>query len=219
MGLVKRVLSGLGSRPYILNQMSEEFSILRSTARRYPARPYSCINALSLASFGKWAFEPKLNGWRCVIDMENKVVVSRHGTTFAETGRIMDIARAVPELAGFRLIDCEFLGKRTKAGKGSVVIMDMMDSPLPYSERMSLISGFAECPLDDIPTNALMRFPSYTQAKAQQVLEDMKEINARRGEVIWEGFVAKHPNSTYPLQLSPSAECRFWAKAKLINGS
>ena len=154
-----------------------------------------------------------------MIDMENKVVVSRHGTTFAETGRIMDIARAVPELAGFRLIDCEFLGKRTKAGKGSVVIMDIMDSPLPYSERMSLISGFAECPLDDIPTNSLMRFPSYTQAKAQQVLEDMKEINARRGEVIWEGFVAKHPNSTYPIQLSPSAECRFWAKARLLTNN
>ena len=199
--------------------LAEAPTILRSTARRYPARPYSCMNALSLASFGEWAFEPKLNGWRCVIDMENKVVVSRHGTTFAETGRIMDIARAVPELAGFRLIDCEFLGKRTKAGKGSVVIMDIMDSPLPYSERMSLISGFAECPLDDIPTNALMRFPSYTQAKAQQVLEDMKEINARRGEVIWEGFVAKHPNSTYPIQLSPSAECRFWAKARLLTNN
>lgn len=192
---------------------------MRSVARRYPARPYACINALTLGSFANWSFEPKLNGWRCVIDMENKVVVSRHGTTFAETGRIMDIAKSVPELAGFRLIDCEFLGKRTKAGKGSIVIMDIMDSPQPYSERMRLISGFAECPLDDIPTNSIMRLPQYTQGQAQKVLVQMREINARRGEVIWEGLVAKHPNSLYPLQLSPSAECRFWAKANLVGAN
>lgn len=191
-------------------------AILIGTSPTFPARPYACLNALTLESFAGWMFEPKANGWRCKISLAAGEVVSRHGTTFSEAGRVLDLAHSIKELAGFDQLDCEFLGKRTKAGRGSLVIIDIMDCSLPYLERMALLSGFAECPLDDIPTDSVMRFPRYTQAKAQVVLEDMREINMRRHEVVWEGFVAKHPAAAYPIQRSPSAECRYWAKTRVL---
>ena len=188
---------------------------LVSRSPRLPLRPYPCVTALALESFSDWAFEPKINGWRCVVDTEKGRVISRHGTTFSESGHILDIVASTPALAGLGMLDCEFLGRRTKAGKGSVVVMDLMDSPLPYSERRHLLNELCEVPLDDIPTNSILRFPSYSQAQARLILEDMREVNERRCEVIWEGFVAKHQQSPYPRKYDQN-ECRYWAKARLL---
>jgi len=193
----------------------EVATTLLTKSPRLPLRPYSCVTALQLESFREWSFEPKVNGWRCVVDAERGRVISRHGTTFAESGHILDIVATTPNLAGLGLLDCEFLGRRTKAGKGSVVVMDVMDSTLSYLERRTLLDGLCEVPLDDIPKNAILRFPAYTQEQARLILEDMREVNERRCEVIWEGFVAKHNASPYPRRYDQN-ECRFWAKARLL---
>ncbi|NCY22596.1 hypothetical protein EBX31_11670 [bacterium] len=183
----------------------------------YPLRPFSCRGASQNRAFSTWAFEPKANGWRCLVDLKEGLVWSRHGKPFSLAEQVMSVVRGDGyNFGAVRWLDCELLGRRTKTGAGSVLLLDIVGDGT-YTERREWLSVLLECPWDDIPKGRFLRLPSFSQAEAVQSIETMKAVNAFRKEVIWEGVVCKHPLSKYETQTrSPDAECRFWAKDRFI---
>jgi ATP-dependent DNA ligase len=183
----------------------------------YPLRPFSCRGASQNKAFSNWAFEPKANGWRCLVDLEEGVVWSRHGKPFSMASQVMSVVRGDGyNFGAVRWLDCELLGRRTKTGAGSVLLLDVVGDGT-YAERRDWLSVLLECPWDDIPKGRFLRLPSFTQSEALQNIETMKAVNTLRKEVVWEGVVCKHPLSKYETQTrSPDAECRFWAKDRFI---
>lgn len=183
----------------------------------YPLRPFSCKGASQNKAFSSWVFEPKANGWRCLVDLEKGLVWSRHGKPFSLADQVMSVVRGDGyDFKAIRWLDCELLGRRTKTGAGSVLLLDVVTQGT-YKERRDLFSALLECPFDDIPKGRFLRLPSYSQTDSIQVIETMKAVNAFRKEVIWEGVVCKHPLSKYETQTrSPDQEFRFWAKDRFI---
>ena len=183
----------------------------------YPLRPFSCRGASQNRAFSTWAFEPKANGWRCLVDLQDGVVWSRHGKPFSMASQVMSVVRGDGyNFGAVRWLDCELLGRRTKTGAGSVLLLDVVGDG-NYTERRDWLSVLLECPWDDIPKGRFLRLPSFNQSEAVQAIETMKAVNALRKEVVWEGVVCKHPLSKYETQTrSPDAECRFWAKDRFI---
>jgi len=183
----------------------------------YPLRPFSCRGASQNRAFSTWAFEPKANGWRCLVDLQDGVVWSRHGKPFSMASQVMSVVRGDGyNFGAVRWLDCELLGRRTKTGAGSVLLLDVVGDGT-YTERRDWLSVLLECPWDDIPKGRFLRLPSFNQSEAVQAIETMKAVNALRKEVVWEGVVCKHPLSKYETQTrSPDAECRFWAKDRFI---
>lgn len=183
----------------------------------YPLRPFSCRGASQNRAFSSWAFEPKANGWRCLVDLVGGRVWSRHGQPFSLADKVLPVVRADGyDFKSVRWLDCELLGRRTKTGAGSVLLLDIVVNET-YSTRRDLFSALLECPYDDIPKGRFLRLPSFSQAEAVQAIDTMKAVNAFRKEVIWEGVVCKHPLSKYETQTrSPDTECRFWAKDRFV---
>ena len=183
----------------------------------YPMRPFNCRGASQNKAFGGWSFEGKANGWRCLVDLENGLVWSRHGKPFSMASQVMSVVRGDGyNFGAVRWLDCELLGRRTKTGAGSVLLLDVVGDGT-YTERRGWLDVLLECPWDDIPKGRFLRLPSFNQTEALNNIETMKAVNALRKEVVWEGVVCKHPLSKYETQTrSPDAECRFWAKDRFI---
>jgi len=179
----------------------------------YPLRPFTAFGGESIKSFAQWLAQPKINGWRVLFDPETKQCWNRYGQPFTGDCSPLDAW----EDTGFYL-DCEYLGRRTKAGAGSLVVLDAIakgNDPDPFYVRQTRLASLPEVPMDDLPENVLMRITNHPHEKCPALFEEMKEVNKRRGEIIWEGVVLKHPASTYDTQRrSPHEESRFWAKAK-----
>lgn len=179
----------------------------------YPLRPFTAFGGESIKSFAQWLAQPKINGWRVLFDPETKQCWNRYGQPFTGDCSPLDAW----EDTSFYL-DCEYLGRRTKAGAGSLVVLDCIakgNDTAPLPNRLERFQFLPELPLDDIPENVAMRIPTYAHADCPALFEQMKEVNKRRSEEIWEGVVLKHPASTYDTQRrSPHEETRFWAKAK-----
>lgn len=182
----------------------------------YPARPFTSPGASGQAVFANWACEPKANGWRFLYNPETGECWNRKGSPFTQAVLPIEQWYGAKEC----WLDCELLGRRTKSGAGSVLVIDCIlkgGDTAPYAERRLRYENLPEIPYDDIPTNALMRFPSFAHSEALAEIETMKEVNALRNEVVWEGLVLKHPRSTYPIQRrSPDTETRYWGKCRFI---
>jgi len=106
------------------------------------------------------------------------------------------------------------LERRHNLGKGSLIVLDIPNHPLPYTVRNDFLQlwfpplnldGHA-CGPNEVRCLRRYRdpFPLWQALQAE---------NARRGVEFYEGVVAKRCDSTYPTQRrSADAEYPFWMK-------
>lgn len=190
--------------------------------RFYPARPTNWPNARNVLPAKGWACEPKINGWRIVIDCELRQVWNRHGQRFKYEADVLKVLSDYffPVWSDSRFLDGEFLGLRTKTGKGSVVLFDSMDNDeTSYDIRKTRLRNhlpnytlfdfaFSSSPrvvcLDEVPADKVPEFS-----------EKMVESNKRLGEDFFEGWVFKDRGS-YPWQRSATANSAKWIKDRFI---
>jgi len=183
----------------------------------YPARPFTAVGAIDQEVFSDWLCEPKFNGWRFLYDAER-------GRAWNRKGQVFSVGTLVPLRSSWSAtefwLDCEYIGKRTDAGAGSIVVIDCIrkgGDAADYVERRSRFEHLPEIPYDDIPVGVLMRFPSFRWEQASADIEIMKAVNQWHEETIWEGIVLKHPKSLYPIQKSsPDKETSVWAKCRFV---
>jgi len=183
----------------------------------YPARPFCCRGVTQNQAFSNWSFEPMAKGWRCLVDLKEGAVWSRHGKPLPQEDQVMRVVRGDGYNFGpHRWLDCLLLGRASQAGTGTVLLLDIVCQGT-YEERRPNFSVLLQCPFDDIPKGRFLRLPSFNQSGAVQAMEMMKAVNFHRQTVIWQGVICKHPLSGYETQTrSPDAECRFWAKERFI---
>lgn len=183
----------------------------------YPARPFCCRGVTQNQAFSNWSFEPMAKGWRCLVDLKEGLVWSRHGKPLPQADQVMRVVKGDGYNFGpHRWLDCLLLGRDNLPGAGTVILLDIVYEGT-YEERRPNFSVLLQCPFDDIPKGRFLRFPSFNQSKAVQAMEMMKAVNFHRQAVIWQGVICKHPLSRYETQTrSPDAECRFWAKERFI---
>lgn len=175
-----------------------------------PARPSPCTESAWDASYAAWNIEPKLNGWRMVIDQLERKVYNRHGER-AKYER--DILKTLGRIKiNSRFLDCEWMGNRTKTGQNTLVLIDVIE-PLPYAERRAIFSKLK--PLSfEVPDNALLRMPTFKHARLTAIWHEMEFQNTRAGETIFEGFVMKQGNA-YPSMKQSTDYCNDWHKMRI----
>jgi hypothetical protein len=176
----------------------------------YPARPQGCTAPAWDNAYADHAIEPKLNGWRMVIDQQEHKVYNRHGERAKFEGDIL--ATLGRTKIASRFLDCEWMGNRTKTGQNTLVVIDVME-PLPYAERRAIFSKLK--PLSfEVPDNALLRMPTFKHPRLKAIWAEMEFQNNRAGETIFEGFVMKK-DEHYPVLTNPNHNNAEWHKMRI----
>jgi len=193
----------------------------------YPARPYNggpLDKAIKKDS--GWYYEPKFNGWRTLIHLPTGTMFNRHGKELSIQhefkAAVKELQEAYPDL---EWVDCEALGRRHDIGKGTLIVLDAVirgtyeqrrsrlevDRLLPLHGASSVTLGFFADPID--MESCYLTDSEFGLENAESLWETMKDTNKVLGTEYFEGLVAKHADSHYPIQLrSSSDECSFWVK-------
>jgi len=191
----------------------------------YAARP---VNGGPLSKAqpkrGDWDYESKINGWRTWVHVPTGTMFNRHNQRLSIEGQftialriLREVFACFPATDGWNRCewaDAEGLERRHNIGKGSLILLDIPNHPLPYTARNDFVrSFFPPINLDGQPcglheVRSLRRYrdpwPLWLALQAE---------NARLGCEFYEGVVAKRCDSTYPIQRhSPDAEYPLWMK-------
>jgi ATP-dependent DNA ligase len=197
-----------------------------TTPPTYPARPVDG-GRLDLAppKPGTWVYEPKVNGWRVLVDLGERTMWNRYGERSTIEDKFTPVLdRLVSAFAdsSIRWLDCEALERRLALGRGSLVVFDFADAyGFSYSDRRDqlrqLVARAKGVQLHDtLEDNQLYVLPAirpFLLTDAQDFHDGLQETNKVLGVELYEGVVAKEVNSRYPMQLlSPSKETPMWTK-------
>jgi hypothetical protein len=189
----------------------------------YPARPVNGGPLPQLLKYprpGKWAAEPKANGWRSLVHAPTGTMFNRHGERLSIAS---EFKAALTELWRLELapwVDCEAFERRHPLGRGCLVVLDLV-IPGGYEERRRIVAkaGVPIMPL--IPAagaieDKVVRLPTF--AEGQETLEawdTLQQANVVLGCEFYEGLVLKRSQSGYNVQLrSPEEEAKDWVKAR-----
>lgn len=195
----------------------------------YPLRP---INGGPLPrarpKSGTWLYEPKINGWRAIVNTRTGAMWNRHGKRLSierEFAEVIGALRSASLPESLTWLDCEALERRHNVGKGSLVILDYMPSGFDnasYEDRRRIIlEAMRHVPLwemwrvDERPKeNMLMSFRDcYGDGEKDEAWNRLQNLNQTYNAEFFEGLVAKRANSPYQIQLrSPSTEFPSWVK-------
>ena len=193
----------------------------------YPARP---INGGPLPRArikpGVWSYEPKVNGWRAVVNARTGEMWNRHGKRLSiekEFSLVLDSLRRAELPEALTWLDCEALERRHSLGQGSLVVLDYIPTAgdhSPYSKRRATIGAtlreyLVPWRVEDRPMeNRLLFFDCcYDDSGKSEAWNHLQRLNTRFNTELFEGFVAKRHDSLYPTQLrSPSLEFPLWVK-------
>lgn len=169
-----------------------------------------------------WFYEPKVNGWRVLIDVKNKKMWTRYNRPSSVEHKFQPaLDQLVAAFGGFGWLDCEALGLRALgAGLGSLVVFDICNLPGDSYEQRQEILDLA---LQDVvwpwsinakpAQDVIYRLPRCGWPRADELYADLKAANAALGLELYEGVVAKHGRKTYPTQLrSATEETPWWVK-------
>ena len=173
---------------------------------------------------GDWDYESKINGWRTWVHVPTGTMFNRHNQRLSIEGQFTSALRILREVfACFpatdgwnqrEWADCEGLERRHNLGKGSLIVLDIPNHPLPYTARNDFLQlwfpplnldGHA-CGPNEVRCLRRYRdpFPLWQALRAE---------NQRLGVEFYEGVVAKRCDSVYPTQRhSPDAEYTLWMK-------
>lgn len=145
-----------------------------------------------------------------IVDQQECKVYNRHGER-AKFERDILATLGRTKIAS-RFLDCEWMGNRTRTGKNTLVLIDVVE-PLPYAERRKKFSKLK--PLSfDVADNALLRMPTFKHQRLKAIWEEMDFQNRKAGETIFEGFVMKL-NDTYPAAQNPNDYTSKWHKMRI----
>jgi hypothetical protein len=175
-----------------------------------PARPQGCTAPAWDSSYSDHAIEPKFNGWRMVIDQQERKVFSRRGERAKYEADILKTLGRT-KIAS-RFLDCEWMGNRTKTGQNTLILIDVME-PLPYAERRKVFSKIKPASFE-LPDNALLRMPTFRHERLKAIWQEMEFQNRKAGETIFEGFIMKK-DDCYPSQTDPHSYCGQWHKMRI----
>lgn len=178
----------------------------------YPARPIDGGRfELARPKIGEWYVEPKLNGWRALVHAPTGACWNRHGQPLSIA---VEFAEALARLAEspFEWLDCEALERRHQIGRGTLIVLDLVDATLPYEQRARLIRERFPALLDT-PFAKVHTTPFYPASFGPELYTLLKAENARLGAEFYEGLVMKKAGSLYPVQLhSPDRTTHTWVK-------
>lgn len=187
----------------------------------YPARP---INGGPLdkarPKHGKWACEPKVNGWRALVHVPSGTMWNRQGEKLSIAGEFKPALEKLREQVVAEWADCEALERRHNIGRGTLIVLDAFfavgrETRCNYAERRAFFETLptflrpALCKPDSI-----YLIPSYDQALHElELYELLKTLNAESRCEFYEGVVMKRTTAPYPSQLiSPTRETTDWVK-------
>lgn len=176
----------------------------------YPMRPLNGGNfELAGKRFGKWIYQGKYNGWRCLIHVPTRTMWNRHGQILSIA---QDFSKALDKLkkSDLEWIDAEALQRRHNIGKGSLIIFDTPCSISYEKRRILLENNFTILPYTDMPKeNDVYLAPDYNNP-----FELWEEL---RNNPLYEGIVAKKSNSLYSMQtISPNKVSGQWIKYRYV---
>lgn len=164
---------------------------------------------------GKWAFEPKVNGWRGVIHVPSLTVFNRHGQLLSITDEFNDALGYLWETTppDMEWLDCEMLSRRHDVDKGNIIVLDWINDLLDYEDRRHLLVYHFPC---WFPPTMGKNAPATVipmQEEAMPMWNHLQELNKRIGCDYFEGIVGKRQSSRYEHQLvSPSRTTAHWVK-------
>lgn len=183
-----------------------------------PMRPINgggCELPLPLSKHYAWLLQCKFNGWRVVLDTQTGHTYNRHGNRLSIEA---DIKKAVDETRFWfpdKMLDVEALARRHDLGKGSLIILDDMESDMRCADRINNINenlSLLECgeiPQDD----SIYGTPAY-YGNEGQMLKIMQNFNEAHDCIFYEGFVAKRTDSKYE-----NKESDWWRKFRFTHES
>lgn len=190
----------------------------------YPARP---INGgeydPAISKPGRWAYEPKYNGWRVLVHAPSRTCWNRHGGALSIASEfkhaLWQLALTAELYPGFEWLDCEGLSRRHAIGKGTLLVLDAPSlARLEYTDRYRRIA-------ERFATHNILRLPENNAVYAvhsqchdlEGFWQALRDANANFGVEFYEGFVAKRIDSPYPCQLRhPDEKCKAWVKHRFI---
>jgi hypothetical protein len=195
----------------------------------YPARPFNggpLDKAIKKDS--GWYYEPKFNGWRTLIHLPTGTMFNRHGKELSIQHEFKPAVRGLQKVyPDIEWVDCEALGRRHGVGRGVLVVLDAVirgtyeqrrgklevDRVIPMHPMPPIIDLVGHYPMHEADRWCYLTPSNYGLEKAELEWERMQQDNKNLGVEYFEGLVAKHADSHYPVQLrSASDECSFWVK-------
>jgi hypothetical protein len=94
---------------------------------------------------GDWDYESKINGWRTWVHVPTGTMFNRHNQRLSIEGQfttalriLREVFACFPATDGWNQrewADCEGLERRHNLGKGSLIVLDIPNHPLPYTAR------------------------------------------------------------------------------------
>jgi ATP-dependent DNA ligase len=173
----------------------------------YPLRP---INGGPLERArpkrGEWVYQPKINGWRAMVNTKTGQIFNRHGEPLTIASEFQCALEDLRVFSKWEWLDCEGLSRRHGIEKGKLYVLDYIPESYdktPFSQRHAAI-------MEAFPDRFLECYP---EDQALHQWEKMQLKNKELGCEFFEGFVAKRVDSPYPRQLrSDKEETSLWVK-------
>lgn len=183
----------------------------------YPARPVQG-GQLELAppKRGIWFSEPKYNGWRALVHTPTGAMWNRHGEPLTIQPAFQEALDALRSMEIAEFLDCEALERRHAMSHGTLIVLDCVDSALPYEARRTRLE--ASLPVHDpaAPPDLLMLVPS-VPSDPSVLYARLRDLNERFGCAFYEGIVMKRAGRTYPVQRSSPSQCYpWWVKHRFL---
>jgi hypothetical protein len=193
----------------------------------YPMRP---INGGPLErarpKSGSWAYEPKFNGWRALVNVRTGEMWNRKREPLSIEKEFLPVLKAIMETEwphDIKWLDCEALERRHDLGRGSLILLDYVPESYdktPYQKRMEIIAGCAALHGEFAPWNHRQEKPPIgkllfcnPESDPQEAWAALQQLNKQWGVELFEGLVAKRTNAPYTTQArSASEESPFWVK-------
>lgn len=170
---------------------------------------------------GQWAFEPKFNGHRALVHVPSRTMFNRHGSPMSIARDFEDTLDTISALARMQAgpwLDCEALARRATHGKGTLVVLDVVEPLMTYASRRVLLEAcFPTAPLDpaEFPCNSVATPQRFSDPR--ELWDKLQAINTGDESAKWfyEGIIAKRVDARYPVQLrSPDDEFLGWLKLR-----
>lgn len=205
----------------------------------YPQRPRQGGSDLAAAwdsiyQKGGWIFQPKVNGWRALLNLRTRAMLNRHGQPLSVA---RDFEAAITELQLRALevpfdvgewVDVEAMGRRHAVGRGSLAILDLPEVAANQFERSTLALQLAP-PLDMLGAMfsgsrhlLVYSMPVWDERRALDMTTDhgrlgmwwalMPRLNKHAGCTLYEGVVAKRADAAYRWGRTPQDESPHWTK-------
>lgn len=159
-----------------------------------------------------WGFEEKGNGFRTLVNTEEKMVYNR---TLTELSIANLVKPLIADLPDYEWVDCEFVERRG-TGRGILIVLDIPVAGVPYLERRKLFDFLPYIPhTRGNIARGVYRTRSMTYNEAMSFWKEW-DVKSIKGE-LFEGLVAKKETSNYLIQSNINRESTDWIKHRFSN--